>query len=349
MAKCGVGSSIAIHYPATMNRIDRMLATILLLQSRRVIKAEDIAAHFEISLRTVYRDMAALSEAGVPIVAEAGVGYGLLKGYSMPPVMFTAEEAGALFLGGELVEHLTDPSLQAQVRSALLKIRSVLPHNQQDHLDRLKQATTLLIAPRQANARPQAVLTQIQNALAQRRVIGLGYRASGCEETTRREVEPLGLIYYSDRWHLIAYCRLRRDYRDFRTDRITELTVRNAIFQPHASFSVREYVRSWCDKTQGVEVKVKFTLRTAERARRSWFAGLVEEKRTKDGVIMSFPVGALEWITGWLLSFGTEVEVIAPADLRTLLTEYASKLVQHHATGKLSATKLSSPAESLLT
>ena len=81
-----------------MNRIDRMLATILLLQGRRVIRAEDIAVHFEISLRTVYRDMAALSEAGVPIVAEAGVGYGLLKGYSMPPVMFTPEEASALFL-----------------------------------------------------------------------------------------------------------------------------------------------------------------------------------------------------------------------------------------------------------
>ena len=82
-----------------MNRVDRMLATILLLQSRRVIKAEDIAEHFEISLRTVYRDMAALSEAGVPVAAEAGVGYSLLRGYLMPPVMFTAEEASALFRG----------------------------------------------------------------------------------------------------------------------------------------------------------------------------------------------------------------------------------------------------------
>lgn len=332
-----------------MNRIDRMLATILLLQSRRVIKAEDIAAHFEISLRTVYRDVSALSEAGVPIVAEAGVGYGLLKGYSMPPVMFTAEEASALFLGGELVEHLTDPSLQTQVRSALLKIRSVLPRNQQDHLDRLKLATALFIAPPHAKAATQAVLTQIQSALAQRRVIALDYRASGREETTRREIEPLGLIYYSDHWHLIAYCRLRRDYRDFRTDRIIGLAVRNETFQPHTGFSVREYVSSWCDKTEGVEVKVKFTTRAAERARRSWFAGLVSEKRVKDGVIMSFPVGALEWITGWLLSFGTEVEVIAPAELRTALVEHVCKLAQHHGNGKLSAARITPVVESLLT
>lgn len=332
-----------------MNRIDRMLATILLLQSRRVIKAEDIAAYFEISLRTVYRDVAALSEAGVPIVAEAGVGYGLLKGYTMPPVMFTAEEASALFLGGELVEHLTDPSLQAQMRSALLKIRSVLPRDHQDHLDRLKQATALFIAPPQAKAASQAVLTQIQTALAHRRVLALDYRANGREETTRREIEPQGLVYYSDHWHLIAYCRLRRDYRDFRTDRIIRFSVGNETFQPHTKFSVREYVNSWCDKTQGVEVKVKFTLRAAERARRSWFAGLISEKHTKDGVIMSFPVGQLEWIAGWLLSFGTDAEVIAPAELRTLLAEHASKLAWHHGNGKLSVRNFSPVPESLLT
>src|SRR5262245_12346972 len=221
-----------------MNRIDRMFATILLLQGRRVIKGEDIAAHFEISLRTVYRDVAALSEAGVPVVAEAGVGYSLLKNYSMPPVMFTPEEASALFLGGELVDHLTDPSLQAPMRSALLKIRSVLPHAQQDHLDRLKQTTALFISPPQTKTTSQAVLTQIQNALAQRRVLALDYCASGREQATRREAEPLGLVYYSDHWHLVAYCRLRQDVRDFRTDRIARLALREETFPPRAQFSL---------------------------------------------------------------------------------------------------------------
>src|SRR6266446_6599977 len=93
-----------------MNRVDRLMAMVVQLQSRRVVRAEDIAAHFEISVRTVYRDLAALGEAGIPIVAEAGVGYSLVKGYHLPPVMFTAEEASALFLGGKLVEYLTDAS-----------------------------------------------------------------------------------------------------------------------------------------------------------------------------------------------------------------------------------------------
>jgi predicted DNA-binding transcriptional regulator YafY len=165
-----------------------------LLQGRRVIKAEEIAAHFEISLRTVYRDVAALSEAGVPIVAEAGVGYGLLKGYSMPPIMFTTEEASALFMGGELVDHLTDPSLQAQMRSALLKIRSVLPRDGQDHLDRLKHSTALFIARPRDGEKSRALLIQIQNALARRLVLGLNY-TNGLRQLRRGRNDKNELSY----------------------------------------------------------------------------------------------------------------------------------------------------------
>lgn len=321
-----------------MNRVDRMLATILLLQSRRVIKAEDIAAHFEISLRTVYRDMAALSEAGVPVAAEAGVGYSLLRGYLMPPVMFTAEEASALFLGGELVEQLTDPSLQTEVRSALLKIRSVLPRPQQDHVERLENSTALFIRPRRGPAQGQgqaqpggrAVLTRIQNALAQRRVLALGYATRGRADLTRRDVEPLGLIFYADYWHLIAYCRWRCDVRDFRTDRIVDLAVRSATFPPRADFSLREYMRGWGAPSDTLVVRVHFTAQAAERARRSWFGGPREEEVVADGVVMSFAVSALDWIGGWLLSFGTEAEVIEPAELRASLAERAAVLARHH-------------------
>ncbi len=127
-----------------MNRVDRLLAMIVYLQGRRLARAEDIAAHFEISVRTTYRDLVSLGEAGIPITAEAGVGYSLVKGYHLPPVMFPAEEAGALFVGGKLVEHLTDASLRKQMESALLKIRSVLPRERQDQLDRLERSTAVL-------------------------------------------------------------------------------------------------------------------------------------------------------------------------------------------------------------
>src|SRR5262245_4868199 len=127
-----------------MNRVDRLIAMALRLQGRRVVRAEDLATHFEISVRTVYRDLAALGEAGIPILGEAGVGYSLMKGYHLPPVMFTSEEASALSIGGKLVEHLTDASLRKQMESALLKIRSVLPRDRQDYLDRLERSTAIV-------------------------------------------------------------------------------------------------------------------------------------------------------------------------------------------------------------
>lgn len=145
-----------------MNRTDRLVAMVMHLQGRRVVRARDLAEHFEITERTVYRDIAALSEAGVPISGEAGVGYSLVKGYHLPPVMFTAEEATALFVGGELVRQFADESLRAPMASALLRIRSVLPRDRQDDLDRLARATAVVGSPRLPSGVDQRTLLPIQ-------------------------------------------------------------------------------------------------------------------------------------------------------------------------------------------
>ena len=112
-----------------MNRVDRLLAQILLLQSKRVVTAEQMARHFGLNIRTIYRDLAALGEIGVPIVAEAGVGYTLRRGYHLPPVNLTAEEANALVTGGMLVVQFADASVRDGMKSALAKVRAILPHD----------------------------------------------------------------------------------------------------------------------------------------------------------------------------------------------------------------------------
>src|SRR5688572_17067062 len=127
-----------------MNRVDRLLALILHLQSRRVTTAEHLAEHFGLSVRTIYRDLAALGEAGVPIVAEAGVGYGLLRGYHLPPVNLTPEEASAVVTGGMLVEQFADASVRAQMHSALLKVRAILPRDHQERVARLERSLATL-------------------------------------------------------------------------------------------------------------------------------------------------------------------------------------------------------------
>jgi predicted DNA-binding transcriptional regulator YafY len=315
-----------------MNRVDRLMAMVLHLQSRRVVRAEDIAAHFELSVRTVYRDIAALGEAGIPIMAEAGVGYSLVKGYHLPPVMFTSEEAGALFTGGKLVEHLTDASLRKPMESALLKIRSVLPRDRQDFLDRLERSTA--VVSRGSSSVPRLsseTLIPIQRALAERRVLTLDYLGGQRREATRREVEPLGLVYYSDNWHLIAYCRLRQDLRDFRTDRIRGLQLRGEFFSDHAEFSLKRYLEAERHSGPFQVAQIRFPPEAMDRVRRERSCGLVEEKTEREGVAVTLLDCSLEWLAGWLLSFGSKAEVLAPERLKKLVADEAAKIVARYA------------------
>jgi predicted DNA-binding transcriptional regulator YafY len=332
-----------------MNRVDRLMAIVVRLQGRRLVRAEDIAAEFEISVRTVYRDIAALGEAGIPIIGEAGVGYGLGKGYHLPPVMFTAEEASALSTAGKLVERLTDDSLRKQMESALLKIRSVLPRDRQDYLDRLDRSTAVVARGSRGVSRlSNEALIPIQRALAERRVLGLDYRGGQRRRATRRQVEPLGLVYYADNWHLVAYCRLRRDMRDFRTDRIRKLQVQNEIFSGHSDFSLKSYLETvMCDGSFEM-AHVRFKPEVMERVRREWEFGLVEEKAEADAVTVTLLAHSLEWLAGSILSFGSMAEVIGPERLKELVFSEATQVSAKYGVSRPVAVR-PNLAESLLT
>src|ERR1043165_4884625 len=130
-----------------MNRIDRLTAILIHLQTKRVVKAEEMSNRFEISLRTVYRDVKALMEAGVPIGSEAGKGYFIVDGYHLPPVMFNEDEASALLMAGKLVEKMTDRSVRSAYESALMKIKSVLHESEKDHLEHLQSVMEVKYVP----------------------------------------------------------------------------------------------------------------------------------------------------------------------------------------------------------
>jgi predicted DNA-binding transcriptional regulator YafY len=314
-----------------MNRVDRLIAIALRLQSRRVVRAEDLAEHFEISVRTVYRDLGALGEAGIPIIGEAGVGYSLVKGYHLPPVMFTAEEASALSLGGKLVEHLTDASLRKQMETALLKVRSVLPRDRQDYLDRLERSTAI-VSPNSCTVPrlSSEALIPVQRALAERRVLALDYQGGQRRELTKRHVEPLGLVYYSDNWHLIGYCRLRRDVRDFRTDRILRLQLQNELFSGHDDFSLKSYLETKRHEGNFDMGRIRFQPAAMERVRRERSWGLVDEKPESEGIEVTLLDYSLEWLACWVLSFGSMAEALAPQRLRKLVAAEAEKTAAHY-------------------
>lgn len=316
-----------------MNRTDRLVAMVMYMQGRRLIRAEDMAKHFEVSVRTVYRDLGALSEAGVPITGEAGVGYTLMKSYHLPPVMLTAEEASALFVGAEMAKQFTDGSMVPPIEAALLKLRAVLPRERQEYIDQLGRKT-VVVGPGRLDAGAAAErewLLPLQEAAVRRRAVELCYRARGKDEETRREVEPLGVVFYAGSWYLVAWCRLRGDIRHFRLDRIQRVTLRDEIFQPRPEFSLEDQLVSQGADEQLLPVRVWFSSRAIDRARRESFIRIVEEKRVSTGVEVEMGTFCMEWLATWLLSFGGEAEALEPEELREKVRAVAEKVLQRHA------------------
>lgn len=313
-----------------MNRTDRLVAMVLYLQGRRVVRAAEMAEHFGVTERTIYRDVAALGEAGVPIAGEAGVGYSLLKGYHLPPVMFTAEEATALFVGGALVRQFTDPSLHAPMASALEKLRAVLPRESQDHVERLSRGTVVLGRGDDAGAAAPRLLP-VQHAVVQRRVLHLAYRAPGRAEETEREVEPLGVAYTGDAWYLVAWCRLRRDLRHFRMDRIRRLELRPERFAPRPGFNLARHLREEGARGDTHPARVWFAADAQERARRESYATLVEERARDGGAEFALFTLSYAWLARWLLSFGPDAEALEPRELRDLVRAEAAAVARRHA------------------
>ncbi len=313
-----------------MNRTDRLVAIVLLLQSRRLLRAQEIAEHFEICVRTVYRDLRALEEAGVPIAAEAGVGYSLVQGYHLPPVMFTHEEAGALSIGGKFVEQLTDATVKKNMQSALLKIYSVLPRDKQHYLSTLQETTRIFPRSTPVFAERDNTIIQLQEAVARQKVVKISYFAQYNQQETERNIEPVGLLYYADNWHLIAWCRLRQNFRDFRLSRIRKLEILDIDFLARPDFNLADYIRSLYEIKNAVEVKIKFPIEATPYMRNREFFGFVEEEIDGDFTTMTFLVDSLQWMMHWLLSYGAAAEILSPEKLKMMLLDEAEKIVMQY-------------------
>lgn len=220
--------------------MDRLLGILTLLQSRKYVTAEKIAGKFSISIRTVYRDVKALGELGIPVSFEAPKGYFVVQGYFLPPVSFSTAEANALLLIEVLVNGFTDQSVRKQYASALDKIRAVLHGSQKEELERLNEKVRFQ-KPDCFNLNFEYLPT-LQNAIAARTILEIEY-INQKEENSKRKLEPIGLIFYAFNWHLIGWCYTRRDYRDFRVSRIKKLKDTGLPFKKKTHIELNEYMK----------------------------------------------------------------------------------------------------------
>lgn len=219
-------------------RLSRLTAILTILQTKRLLTASELANKFSVSNRTIYRDIKALEQAGVPILTEEGKGYSLMEGYRIPPVMFTESEANALITAEQLILKNKDASFVKEYSEAISKIKSVLRSNTKDKANLLSDRT--VFRQNADNKQTSNYLSTLQLALTNFNLVKIKYHSPDTNKTTERTIEPFAIYSTQENWLLIAFCLLRNDFRAFRLDRIQNLTTLNEQFEPH-KMTLQEY------------------------------------------------------------------------------------------------------------
>lgn len=218
-------------------RLSRLTAILTQLQTKRLLTATELAKKFSVSIRTIYRDIRALEQSGVPILTEDGKGYTLMEGYRIPPVMFTESQANALILAEQLVLKNKDTSFVKDFSDAIEKIKAVLGRNIKDKANLLAERTRF--SQNSNRERNSNNLSELQSALTNFYVARIQY-ANEENKATSRLIEPFAILSTQENWLLVAWCRLRKEFRFFRLDRIKKLEVLAETFTPH-KMTLQEY------------------------------------------------------------------------------------------------------------
>ena len=315
-----------------MNKTERQLAITLELQRTKLIRAEDLAAQFETSVRTIYRDIQALSEAGVPIAGAPGHGYSLMEGYFLPPVSFTAEEAVSLLMGAKFIEQRWDTAYGIQAKSAQRKIEAILPEAIRKQSSRVQETMRVLhpMGP-DTTGMVRTYLNDIRNAILEQRKISLMYLkkmpGSDGKRSNQRVVSPYGLTLVRENWVLIGRCDLRQDVRHFRLSRMSELSVLEEKFRLPPDFDLNRY-QPPDDRNEHVLVRAKSEVADKMMETLHFYIDQVEEQ--EDGIHFRFRVRYPEEILPHLLGLGGDIEVMEPESLRAGMREMATNILKHY-------------------
>jgi predicted DNA-binding transcriptional regulator YafY len=311
-----------------VTRLSRLVALLTLLQTKRTVTATELAERFSVSTRTIYRDIRTLESGGIPIVTHEGKGYAMMEGYRLPPVMFTREEAIALLTAEKLASRLTDAATAQLIGAAMDKLRAALRHPDRDHLETVAPYIQVM-EPASASERPDTY-QQLVTAVAAHRVVRISYQAAETGEFSVREIEPIGL-YLSQHWHVVAFCRLRQTFRDFRLDRISSLAISDVFF-PARPETLQQYWADEAKRREKEKVVIRFNPTAVLPAQVQHFHdakhqyGWVHEDSLPDGSLeVLFLVGSLPYLATWLLPFAGAISVIGPATLGRHLSELAQR------------------------
>jgi predicted DNA-binding transcriptional regulator YafY len=308
----------------------RLITLIFLMQDHPQRKAADLAQRLGVSVRTLHRYFGMLDEMGIPIYSERGPngGFSLLRGYKMPPLVLTPEEAAAVTLGTGLVGEMWGELYRAAAEGALAKLDRLLPDEQRGEIAWARRS---MVATGMNRAGMEALLPYLallRTAVRDRSSVRMAYRGGAKSQVTRRDLDPYALLHRWGWWYVVGYCHLRREVRSFRVDRIEALERLERSFQLPEAFDIHAYLESEMRGQTMLSARLRFDPQAAPRAlanRSTWEQ--VEEQ--PDGSVWATLLSPdLTWAASSVLAFGPGVSVLEPAELRAAVRAWAQEMAR---------------------
>lgn len=312
----------------SLKKFNRIIAILTRLQTRKLLKAQDLASRFNVSLRTIYRDIRLLEKAGVPVIGEAGTGYSLMEGYRLPPVMFSREEVLSFITAEKLMQKLSGRSIGIHYESAMSKVKAVLRASEKDMIAMVESQIQIY----DDRTKPQEgffqAMEMILKSIADQKQIMVEY-CSATENITQREIEPVNVFYANGFWYAQGYCHMRREYRHFRIDRLLRVyNTGKSYTQKHEE--VHNYFKEY-DSRPKVKVRILVHKQFARYLINSKLNfGFTSQVEKGNYMEMFFATCEIEEaFPRWFISFADHAEIIEPEQLKINVKAILKKIKEH--------------------
>ncbi len=312
------------------NVATRLITLILTLQRQPGQKAADLAERLGVSVRTLHRYFEMLDDMGVPVYAERGPygGFSLVRGYKLPPLVFTPEEAVAVSLGTSLVHEMWGQLYHEAAQGALAKLENVLPDEQRQEIAWARRSLVATGMNRADIEMLAPALEKLRRAVRENRRVNMTYQSGSNPHGEKRDLDPYALIHRWGWWYVVGWCHLREALRTFRVDRVSELTLTSQRFSLPADFDIHQYMaQEWKDIPQ-IKVKLRFAPQFASLAQFSRGYWETFDEQTDGSVLVTFSAPEVNGAASNVLAYGPAVTVLEPTEVRQLVKEWAQATVK---------------------
>jgi predicted DNA-binding transcriptional regulator YafY len=314
------------------NPATRLVTLIFLLQNQSNQKASELAEKLGVSVRTLHRYLLDLNEMGIPVYSERGPygGFSLVRGYKMPPLVFTLEEAVAIVLGTGIVEEMWGELYREAARGALAKIENLLPEEQVREVVWARQSLVATGLNRADLKALTPILEKLRRGIREHRTVEMNYQSSQVPHPAQRRLDPYALVHRWGWWYVVGFCHVHREVRTFRVDRISEITLLDTTFASTPDFDLRAHLKNESQSQTLITTRLRFEPESAHiiTGNQSYWATV--ESKADGSVEVTFLAPTLEWAASTALAYGPAVEVLEPPHLRVMVTDWLEATIRKY-------------------